>query len=157
MKQRTFIVRDDEVIRTLVAFLETWPKDPPFEVIVRPHKINRSLLQNSLYWKWATVIANEFGMTKEEIHEDLKRRLLVPIYERDDVQYAEMIHSLRKLYQQGFKQESQKLHAHVVRLTSTTNASVKQFAEYLTEIEKDMAGRGISLPHPGDLYEQAIK
>ncbi len=128
----------------------------PFEVIVRPYKVNRSLLQNSLYWTWATVIANEFGMTKEDTHEDLKKRLLVPIYERDDFQYREMIHSLRKLYQQGFKQESTQLHDQVVRLTSTTNASVKQFAEYLIEIERDMAGKGIVLPHPEDRYYESL-
>lgn len=153
MTQKTFVIQNEKVIEQLVMFLQTWPSgDGPWECVVRPHKKDRSLLQNSLYWMWVTVIGNEIGMTKEEVHEDLKRRMLVPIYERDDLLYCEMIQSLRKLYTQGFKEDAQKLHAHIVRLTSTTNATVKQFAEYLTEIERDMAGKGIYLPHPEDQY-----
>lgn len=157
MKRKTFVIRNESVIEQLVAFLRSFnDAEDPYEVIVRPHKKERSLLQNSLYWKWLTVIGNEYGVSKDDVHEDLKRRFLVSIYERDDLQYCEMIMTLRKMYTQGYKEDSKKLHDQVVRLTSTTNATVKQFAEYLTEIERDAASNDIALPHPEDLYNPAM-
>ena len=152
-KQRTFIIREDAVIDQLVMFLKTWPSDEPWEVIVRPHKKDRSLLQNSLYWVWITEIANSWGWTKEDIHFDLRRRLLSPIYERDDLEYASALKALRDLYSRGFKKEANNLFD---KICSSTTANVKQFTEYLTEIERDMMGKGIALPHPEDLYYDSL-
>jgi hypothetical protein len=154
--KKTFIIKDESIIEKLVYFLRNWKESEPWEVIVRPYKADRSVSQNSLYWMWVTVVSNEIGLTKEEVHEDLKKRMLVPIYERDEPGYCEMVNSLRKLYTEGFREESKELHKQIVRLTSTTSATVKQFAEYLTEIERDMVGRGIFLPHPEDRYYEAI-
>lgn len=155
MKQKTFVIRDEKVIENLVSFLQALPEKPVVEVVIRDHKKDRTAAQNSLMWLWITVISNEFGLTKEEQHKELKRRLLVPIYERDDQEYAAMINTIRKLYTDGYKEESLLLHDQIVKLTSTTKADVEQFAEYLTEIERDMIGKGIYLPHRED-YEYAM-
>jgi len=139
-----------------MLFLEAQPEKPILEVIVKEHKKDRSVAQNRLMWNWITIIANELGMTKEDVHEDFKKRLLVPIYERDDDGYAEMINAIRKIYSDGFKSEALKMHNHIVKLTSTTAATVKEFSEYLNEIEKDSIEKGIILPHPEDMYAEAM-
>ena len=157
MKKKTFVIRNENVINQLVYFLKTWPEDGElWEVVVRLHKKDRSLAQNTLYWMWATIIGNELGLTKEDVHEDLKKRMLVPIYERDDDGYCAMVNTVRKLYTDGFREDSKMLAKGIVRLTSTTNASVQQFSEYLSEIEKDMIQKNIILPHPDDLYHDAM-
>jgi hypothetical protein len=156
MKQKTFILRDKTVLESLIIFLRSQAETPLIEVVVKAHQKDRSLLQNSLYWRWVTVIANELGWTKEEVHHDLRNRILVPIYERDDEGFAEAINAIRKLYTQGFKRDAILIHSKIVRLTSTTSATVKQFAEYLTEIERDMIGKGIYLPHKEDQYYDAL-
>jgi len=153
MKSKTFILRDEKVIAHLIAFINAQPKEPIIEVVVREHKKKRSLLQNSLYWLWVTIISNDLGMTKEDEHFDLRKRMLAPIYERDDLQYSEALKALRDLYSRGFKKEANNLFD---QITSTTTANVKQFAEYLTEIERDMMGKGIVLPHPEDLYYDSL-
>jgi hypothetical protein len=156
MKQKTFILRDEKVIAHLIAFINAQPKEPVIEVVVREHKKKREVIQNSLYWRWITHACEELGMLKEDLHVDLKKRLLVPIYERDDEEYCDMILALRKLYTDGYKEDSQKLFDQVVKLTSTTSATVKQFAEYLREFERDMAGNGIVLPHKEDEYYDSL-
>jgi hypothetical protein len=156
MKQKTFILRDKTVLESLIIFLRSQAETPLLEVVVKEHQKDRSLLQNSLYWRWVTVIANELGLTKEDCHDDLKKRILCRIFERDDPGYNSMIRSIRKLYTKGFKQEAAVMHKQIVKLTSTTSATVKQFAEYLTEIERDMIGKGIYLPHKEDQYYDAL-
>ena len=154
--KKTFVIRSVDVILRLTEFLKAQSKEPLLEVVVKKHHHDRSIIQNSLYWLWNTVIAEELGMLKEEVHEDLKRRMLVPIYERDDEGYAAMIHAVRKVHTQGFKEDAKALFDQIVKLTSTTNAKVKQFTEYLNEIERDMIGKGIVLPHPEDRYYTAM-
>ena len=107
-------------------------------------------------WLWITIIADELGLTKEDVHEDLKRRLLCPIYERDDQGYSEMVESIRKVYSMGMQDRAINMHNYIVERTSTTSATVKQFTEYLKEIERDMIDKGIALPHPEDRYYSAM-
>ena len=156
MKRRTFTIRSKKVIKNLTAFLESQPIEPTLEVAVYEHKQDRSILQNSLLWLWITIIADEMGLTKEDVHNDLKKRLLVPIYERDEPGFAAMINAVRKVHTIGHKEEAAAMGKQIVKLTSTTGATVKQFTEYLKEIEKDMTGKGIILPRPEDRYFSAM-
>jgi|GEM_PF-783692 len=157
MKSKTYIIRSDDQISRLNTFLTAQPSEPVLEVIVQDHKQDRSVLQNSLYWLWNGIISDELGWTKEEVHEDLKRRLLVPIYTRDDLEYSAMIQAVRKVHTKGFKDEAKAMSKQIVKLTSTTTAKVKQFTEYLKDIENDMISKGIVLPHPEDRYYQAME
>jgi len=153
---KTFVIQSKEVLARLVAYIEAQPAKPLLEVTVKEYHKDRTLAQNRLYWDWVTVISNELGLTKEDEHKDLKKRMLVPIYERDDESYAAMIQAVRKVHKLGHHQEAKDLADKIVDLTSTTDASVKQFTEYLNEIERDMMGKGIALPHPEDRYYTAM-
>lgn len=112
---------------------------------------------HALYWLWSTDIANESESfsTKEDVHEYHKEKFLIHIYERDDPGYASMIDSLRGLYAKGLKHEATYLRKKIIQLTSTTDASVKQFTEYLKEIENEWNGK-VYLKRDEDRYYKAM-
>lgn len=121
----------------------------------------RSTFQNRLYWRWLTdasetQINEQAGKTKDEWHIELKRKFLMPIFERDDAGYAAMLVTMRKLYKSGFKGESEELIKFIVDKTSTTDASIKQFTEYLNDIERHLHSLGISLRTDPEIYRTAM-
>ena len=124
------------------------PIDPVHEISIKEHKKDRSADQNALYWKWLTVIGAELGESKEDVHERMKDKFLVNIFERDDPDYAEMLQTLREVYKEGMRDEALSLRKRIVALTSTTTATVKQMTEYMTCLEHDAATLAIRLPFP---------
>lgn len=153
--KKIFVIRDRDVISRVASYLEAQPLDPLLEISVTLHHKDRSIAQNSLMWSWITIIANEWGWTKDDVHEHFKKKHLVKIYERDEVGYASMIQSVRLIHTKGMKQEAKAMSKEIIRMTSTASATVKQFAEYLKDIERDMISKGFSLPHPED-YNSAM-
>ena len=149
MKSHKLIINSAEVKTRALYLIGNLDIEKPREVIIREHKADRSAAQNSTYWLFLTHIGDELGETKGDLHERYKGKFLVPIYERDDPEYAEMIAALRTLYRED-KTMAELLHKKIVKLTSTTKASVKQFCEYLTDIERDANGMNIFLPRNDD-------
>jgi hypothetical protein len=147
MKQSITIVSEQHRNRA-IEIIKALPLEPAHVVDIRERKKDRSVDQNALYWKWLTIIGNELGESKEDVHERYKDKFLVNIYERDNTDFAEMIHALREVWRQGMKVEAAGLRKHIVSLTSTTTATVKQMTEYLQNIEHDAASLAIALPHP---------
>lgn len=121
-------------------------KTPPFVVTIEQKKLKRSVGQNSLYWKWATIIGEEVGMTMNEQHEQFKRSFLMPILERDNEDYANMMDTIRTVYKDLSKEKGMQLNKHVMKFTSTTALNTKQFTEYLEEIETHARNMNIQLP-----------
>lgn len=140
------IISSEELRNRAVAVIASLPLDKVHEVIIKPHKKDRSLDQNALYWKWLTVIAADLGETKEDVHERYKGKYLVNIYERDNPEYAEMVQSIRNIWRQGMKKEATALRNSIVSLTSTTAATVPQMSEYMNAVEQDAIKLGIRLP-----------
>lgn len=112
----------------------------------------RSVAQNSLYWKWVTIIAGKDGNTKEQQHTILKRAHLVRIYQRDDLETAETVIALNEAKKHLSVQEYEQLAQGVARLFSTTKASTKQMGEYLNEIYHFYNAQGLWLPQPDDYH-----
>ena len=89
-------------------------------VEVERMKSKRSLSQNSFYWLYLTVIADETGEIQDDLHEYFKRKFLPPV--------------------------EKKILGRVVRLPgSTTDLSKFDFGEYL---EKICAMTGVPIPDP---------
>lgn len=120
----------------------------------QPYKRNRSLDQNALYWKWITIIGVDLGATKEELHEDYKLRFLVPILTRDNPQYAEMVDAVRAVRKAGMGQQADMLRREIVKLTSTTELTTAQMAEYMDDVNQHAASLGIILPQPEDRFAE---
>jgi len=155
MKQ-TIIIRDTSLKERASEIINLIPFAPLHELVIRPHHQDRTVAQNSLMWMWHTIIGASLGETKDAVHLRYKGKFLVPIYERDDPDYAETIETVRKVYRMGGKVEARALYDAIVKLTSTTTATTAQFTEYLKDIEHDAAGIGIVLPRPEDRYHLAM-
>ena len=157
MKQ-SIILNSEETKRRAVAILAALPLEPCHEIVVREYKKDRSASQHSLYWLWMTVIANELGETKDEIHYRSKKTFLVPIFTRDDPDgYGAMIEAVKSVFKAGLKTMSKTMASQIVKLTSTTDCTVSQFTEMLNDIEKYYITLGIVLPHPEDRYIDAMQ
>lgn len=155
MKQ-TLIIRDESIRGNAIEAINLIPFSPLHEIVIRPYHQDRTTAQNSLMWKWLTDIGNSLGETKDAVHIRYKGKFLVPIYIRDDPDYAATIESVRKVHRMGGKVEAIALYDAIVKLTSTTTATTAQFTEYLEDIEHDAAGIGIILPRPEDRYYLAM-
>ena len=93
-----------------------------YEVTIKPYKRNRSLEQNSLMWKWYSIIADDLGYTTEEIHEEFMRKLLTPTIVKTP--------------------------SGMVEVYSTKKLKVKEMTAYLEGIERTATEMGIALPRP---------
>lgn len=119
---------------------------------------SRTSAQNRLLFMWYTDMQNtqieqHKGHTKIDWHKRMKEDFLIPIYIRDDPGYSEMVLALRDLRDfEGYEA----IRNGIMKLTSTRDANVKQFAEYLNDIEMFCHQEGIFLRTDGYLYSLAM-
>jgi len=116
------------------------------------------LIYFRLYWKWIHQFAQHFGNTQEEVHHLFKKKFLVRIYVREssdlnskfDKQYAKTWEAIKGV-KMAEMDEWQALSEGVIHATSTTDADVTMFTEYLNEIYNFSQAQGLWLSTPGDL------
>jgi len=116
----------DQVKANLIAYIQSLPADKAWRIEIDLLRKKRSLPQNSLMWDWYTVIGNEIGYTKDEMHDVLREKFL-------PWQEVEVCGIKRKV------------------LTSTSDPSftTAMMAEYLDHIDRFAAQElGILMPHP---------
>lgn len=111
----------------------------------------RSKAQNRLYWRWLHELEQQTGQDGEWYHLDFKRRFLARIYARDDGDFAEMAQSIKRC--KGVINDNlyENIAMSVIKNITTTTATVKQFAEYLTKIEYWAVANGLTLTTPQEL------
>ncbi|MGW8178838.1 MAG: hypothetical protein ACWGQW_08765, partial [bacterium] len=129
-EMKTFVLngRNNDVIRNYLRML---PYDGTYKIEIKKVESKRSLSQNALYWMWVTIIANDIGHTKDEMHDLLRFTLLNPI-------------------------TTEVMGRVIEQLPSTTKMKTKEFVEYLNAIEMWAADFGILLPQPEDIYYEAM-
>lgn len=149
--------RDQDLMELIAANEEVF-----VEIKVLSKRDIRRGAQNSLYWMWLTdlektTINEHAGRTKDEWHFQFKKDFLIRIYERDDPMTAATLESLRTLYKNNGKEEATNVATFLIKKAiSTTDAKIKQFSEYLNEIERFSHMNGISLRTDNDTYMQAL-
>jgi len=153
----SLVVINEQVKSRALDAVRSLSFDEPHTVKIEPVEKNRSIAQHRLKWLWVSDIADFGGETKEEANRRLKKRFLVPIFERDDAEYAAMIETVREVHRQGMKEQAVKLFDRIVDMTRSSDASVKQMAEFLTDIEQDCGAVQIPLRRPEDLYREAMR
>ncbi len=76
------IVRDEGMRARIIEHIAGLNLGKPWAITVEPHRKTRSLSQNALMWKWLEEVVQHIhedtGQDKEDIHEYLKRRFLMP-------------------------------------------------------------------------------
>ena len=127
MSQEYFVISSRAVLSNCLKHIQGLPLNGSLEIIIREHKRKRSCNQNSLYWKWLSIISSYTGYTKDELHDEFASRF-IGIEERKTIS------------------------GDIIRQPiSTTKLSTKEFAEYMSKIEAYAMGENIILPQP-DYY-----
>ena len=99
--------------------------DKPLQVDVKIYKKNRSNAQNNTLWMFYADLADHFGYTPEELHEELKVKFL------------------------GI--EEKMIAGELIRQPiSTTGLSTKEMADYLNKVEILARNQGVVLRYPDD-------
>lgn len=154
MKKQFNIVSDLSRQAAINAISELAANDP-HSVTIAPVKRNRTAAQNGLYFHWVGCIASHVGDDKKSMHGQLKAMFLLPIFCRDDEDfaalYATVIDAVRR-DAPGAKKAIRSLK----RETSITKASQDQMREYLDEISRMCAHQGIHLTVP-DQFKWCLK
>ena len=127
-----FTVNNTDTRAAVTAYLERLPEGKTYDVTVTPHRRNRTVPQNRLYWLHIACISDETGSDRDEVHNELKR-LYLPS------------ESVTGLYGET-----------VVRPISTSKLDTEQFSVYIEKVVAFASTTlSIVLPMPGDLaFEQ---
>ena len=113
------------------AHFKEYPDSDKAIIEIKDDKDSRSIKQNRLYFQWVSVIGSELGYTKDETHVILRDKFL------------------------GYTETTTKLSV-IKELRSTTKLKVKEFKDYLEQIDILMSEYGIILPRPEDLYYESM-
>lgn len=155
MKQ-TFVIKSHEQITKVIAYMHSnyanaMNDGKPLVVRVDQKQETLSSAQRRLYWLWMTEYGKAKGFDKEEASAFFKYKYLSIIYNRDNVgEYPETFRTMRELKQSGASQY-EALRQFVANRISITEATTKQIAEYLNDIELFCIKDGVKLTCPDDL------
>lgn len=110
----------DHDLAALKSLMSNFPQEE-LSLTISKRQIDRTVRQNSRYWKILSIISNETGHTTEELHEFFKARLLP----RQFVQVGEYEAEVSK---------------------STTKLSTEEMTAYVDQIIAFAAELSISIP-----------
>jgi FMN phosphatase YigB (HAD superfamily) len=156
MKTAVFTIKDHSDIGKTINYLHNNYTQANFEnkpLVVRIDQKQETLshAQRRLYWLWMTEYGNQRGLDKEEASAFFKYKYLSIIYNRDKVgEYPETFKVMRELKESG-SSGYEPLRQFVSNRMSITEATTKQMAEYLTDIEVWCLKDGVKLTCPDDL------
>ena len=122
------------------VYLDTLPLGPdekPVKATTELYKKTRSLAQNNLMWKWlaelSNFLRNDHGTNATP--EDLK-------------DHFQRTHLGNRPYELDGQMR--------IRLVGTSDLNTAQFTEFLNRIEEYSNNAGLILPHPEDIYYEAM-
>ena len=123
---------------------------------VRPltEKKIRSASQNRTYWMWITEIVQQSSQwdDKDDLHEEIKKRYVMPVLVRDDPDRAGILDEINATEDEAEKEAKHRIFLKYA--VTTQDLSVKQFAEVLDEISRAAIKRGVRLTDPEELKWQ---
>lgn len=109
--------------------------DGYYNITIEKWKESRSAQQNRLFWKWMTIMGEDFGYHKDEMHDEMID-LFAPIYTGKDILSGK---PKQKRY-------------------TTSMMDVRQMYDFMNRIDQFAAENNIRLPQPDDkLIESILK
>lgn len=160
-KKVTFII-DERTAFHAQKTIGDLPTDKSVMVTISKVDTTRRGAQNSLYWAWMTDLAATreeayAGSTKDEWHDHFKEKALLNIFIRDNTNGT--AETMAAVYEAGVTC-GHAIHATlkkaVVAGISTTDASIKQFTEYLSDIQRFCDSTGVRLRTNTDDFNRAM-
>ena len=141
--------QDETIVAALVYFVRHLNQERKWKVVISENKPDRSAAQNRLYWVYVTIISASLGYSKDEMHEVFKLRILAPILLRDDEDFRAVWGAVEQPADDSIMKA-------FIKLLSTRDLSLSQFAEYLQDIELFAIGMSIILPSRDDDWYMAL-
>lgn len=126
-----YVLKNDEVKQNCLEYIRGL--NGIHDVYIGEHESFRSKAQNSLYWKWLTIIGQDIGQG----------------YDKDD-----MHHVFGMLYLEHEKRNCMGFER--IKVESTRNMSVNRFSNHMRNVEKYAVESGIILPYP-DYYSDIVR
>lgn len=148
--KKILTIHDDVSRQAAIRFIGAASIIGGLTVTITDKKPSRSVAQNALYWQWLNLIGTEIGYSKDEMHDQVKERLLLPLMLEHSDRYPEAQDVMDMLTLAPQKKLL------ILSLISTTALTVHHFAQYLNEVEAFAGNMGIRLPRPDDLYHEAM-
>ncbi len=152
----TLVIKSFEEVGRAIAYMHrhhamACADGKPLVVRIDQKQETLSSAQRRLYWLWMTEYGKQRGLDKEEASAFFKYKYLSIIYNRDNVgEYPETFKVMRDLKKSGAS-EYEPLRQFVSNRMSITEATTKQMAEFLTDIEMWCLKDGVKLTCPDDL------
>jgi|WetSurMetagenome_2_1015567.scaffolds.fasta_scaffold76192_3 hypothetical protein len=127
--------------------------------IMKKESISSASLR--LYWAWMTDMSKTQveamkGRTKDDWHWEMKMKYLVPIFIRDDSEFAEMHNCLLRVLSSSIFSDRQTIKEKFYGNLSITDATPKQATEYLNDIERFCHSQGVMLRTDTALYRKCF-
>ena len=151
-----FVIKSFEEVGRAIAYMHrhhaaACEDGKPLVVRIDQKQETLSGAQRRLYWLWMTEYGKQRGLDKEEASAFFKYKYLSIIYNRDNVgEYPETFRVMRDLKKSG-SLGYEPLRQFVSNRMSITEATTKQMAEYLNDIEMWCLKDGVKLTCPDDL------
>ncbi len=151
-----FVIKSFEEVGRAIAYMHrhhaaACEDGKPLVVRIDQKQETLSSAQRRLYWLWMTEYGKQRGLDKEEASAFFKYKYLSIIYNRDNVgEYPETFKVMRDLKKSG-SSGYEPLRQFVSNRMSITEATTKQMAEYLNDIEVWCLKDGVKLTCPDDL------
>ena len=152
----TLVIKSFEEVGRAIAYMHRHHADAvsdgkPLVVRIDQKQETLSSAQRRLYWLWMTEYGKQRGLDKEEASAFFKYKYLSIIFNRDNVgEYPETFRVMRDLKNSG-SSGYEPLRQFVSNRMSITEATTKQMAEYLNDIEMWCLKDGVRLTCPDDL------
>lgn len=124
-----YVLKNDDIKKNCIDHIQSL--DGVYRVTIEKYVKNRSQAQSRLMWLWLGIISNDTGESPENLHQVFKLRFL----------------GTEKIQSMGYSIEIPK---------STTKLTTQEFTDYLDKIEGLALSIDIRLPHPQDLYFEAM-
>ncbi|WP_336163556.1 hypothetical protein [Acinetobacter ursingii] len=156
MNQAVFPIPNHTEIAKVINYLnlnhaKAASEGKPLVVTITCKQESLSAAQRRLYWLWMTEYGKQRGLDKEEASAFFKYKYLSIIYNRDNVgEYPETFKVMRELKESG-SSGYEPLRQFVSNRMSITEATTKQMAEFLNDIEMWCLKDGVKLTCPDDL------
>ena len=156
LEPATFVIKSFEEVGRAIAYMHrhhaaACEDGKPLVVRIDQRQETLSSAQRRLYWLWMTEYGKQRGLDKEEASAFFKYKYLSIIYNRDKVgEYPETFKVMRDLKKSG-SSGYEPLRQFVSNRMSITEATTKQMAEYLNDIEMWCLKDGVKLTCPDDL------
>lgn len=123
------IVHDQYSQVKAIMLIRNLDLDKKHEVKISEYKPSKTLEQLNLYWKWMTILGDEFGYSKDEMSEFLKEELIQPTF----VKIKGKIRSVRP---------------------SLSKMKINEMSELMDRVLTWAGSQGLSLPHPEDQHNE---